>query len=100
MRTKDYRTNVAVVNLGTETATVLVQLYGSSGSRLGSPRTVTASPGRLTQETDSFTASGAGDQPIAYATLDVETAGALIWAYATVTDNGTNDSTIVPLIVP
>ena len=95
-----YRTNIGVVNLGAETVVVVLRLRGTSGEPLGSPRTVTVAPGRLVQETDVFTTSGAGAQPIAYATVDVQTQGGKAWGFASVIDGRTNDPTIVPLVIP
>jgi hypothetical protein len=95
-----YRTNIGVVNLGTEAVSVLLRLRGASGAAIGTPRTVSVAPGRLVQETDVFTTSGAGAQPIAYATVEVQTPGGKAWAFASVIDGRTNDPTIVPLVSP
>ena len=88
------------MNLGTETVSVLLSLRGESGAAIGTPRTVPVGPGRLVQETDVFTTSGAGAQPIAYATVEVQTPGGRAWAFASVIDGRTNDPTIVPLVIP
>jgi PKD repeat protein len=95
-----YRTNVGVVNLGTESVSVLLQLRGPSGEAVGSARRVIVPGGRLVQETDVFTTSGAGARQIAYAVVEVETPGGRAWAFASVIDGRTNDPTIVPLVLP
>jgi PKD repeat protein len=95
-----FRTNVGIVNLGTTTVTAFVKLWRSTGQQAGSTTRVTVSPGRFVQATDVFTTSGAGEQSPSYASVEVETAGGKVWAYASVIDNDTNDPTIVPLVVP
>jgi hypothetical protein len=37
--------------------------------------------------------------PIGYATIEVRTAGGMVWAYGSVVDNGTGDpTTILPFV--
>ena len=86
--------------LGTIAATVAVRLHGASGSRVGSETLMTIPAGGLLQATDVFATSGAGDQQIAFATLEVRTPGVRVWAYASVIDNATGDPTIVPMTLP
>jgi len=94
-----FRTNLGVVNLGTASATALVRLYGASGQQVGSPVSVTVSAGQLNQVNDIFGYAGAGSQGIAYATVEVETAGGRLWVYASVVDQNTGDPTTVPVMV-
>jgi hypothetical protein len=54
----------------------------------------------MVQENDIFLKSGAGEQTVAYATVDVETPGGSLFAFASVIDNATNDPTLIPLVVP
>jgi hypothetical protein len=56
--------------------------------------------GSLNQIVDAFDLAGAGDQDVAFATVEVTTPGAVIWAYASVIDNRTGDPSIVPLDIP
>lgn len=43
--------------------------------------------------------AGVGQCPIGYATVEVRTAGGLIWTYGSVVDNGTGDpTTILPFV--
>jgi hypothetical protein len=79
---------------------VAIHLFGAGGSRVGGETLLNVSAGGLVQATDVFSTSGAGDQEIAFATVEVRTAGGLAWAYASVIDNATGDPTIVPLAVP
>jgi hypothetical protein len=94
------RTNVGLTNLGTASATAAVRLVAANGTGLGSEKLVTLPPGGLVQLDDVFTACGAGDAAIAWARIEVRTAGAKVFAYASVIDNATSDPTIVPVIVP
>jgi PKD repeat protein len=95
-----YRTNVGVTNLGAATANVAIRLRGAGGSPVGSETLLTVPAGGFLQATDIFATSGAGDQEIAYATVEVRTPGGRFWAYASVIDNATGDPTIVPLTLP
>lgn len=95
-----YRTNIGVVNLGTASATVAIRLFGGTGAGIGSVRRLTIPAGGFAQETDVFTTSGAGDAAVAYATVEGETPGSRVWAFASVIDNATGDPTIVPLFLP
>jgi hypothetical protein len=99
-KSASYRTNIGVTNLGAVPVTVTIRLVGGGGAAVGSERSLTVSVGSLLQETDIFTKSGAGDQEIAYAVLEVKTAGGKAWAFASVIDNATGDPTIVPLFIP
>lgn len=95
-----FRTNVGVANLGTAALTARVRLFGAGGAAAGTAIDVTVPPGGLNQVVDPFGVAGAGDQDVAFATVEVTTAGGLAWAYASVIDNRTGDPTIVPVEVP
>jgi PKD repeat protein len=95
-----FRTNVAVANLGAAPATVRVQLHGADGTAIGSPRLLTAPANGMVQDNDIFRKSGAGDQVLAYATVEVETEGARVFAFASLIDNTTNDPTLIPVVIP
>ncbi len=95
-----FRTNVAVVNLGASPVTGRTQLRDGSGAPLGAARTWQAAPFRLVQENDIFSAAGVSEAAVAYATVEVLTAGGRVFAFASVIDNATNDPTLVSLVVP
>jgi PKD repeat protein len=99
-RSAAFRTNVAVANLGAVPATVRVQLRDGQGAALGSARLLTAPAFGMIQDNDIFVKSGAGDQALAYATVEVETAGARVTAFASLIDNTTNDPTLIPIVIP
>ena len=54
----------------------------------------------LVQENDPFSAAGVSEAAVAYATVEVLTAGGRVFAFASVIDNATNDPTLVSLVVP
>ncbi len=98
-RTASFRSNVGFANAGTFTTTVRLRLFGQGGVKLGE-KSLDVAAGRWTQLDDVFGTLGAGDADLAYATVEVLTEGAAVWAYAAVIDNATGDPTIVPAIVP
>jgi hypothetical protein len=95
-----FRTNIGVTNLGEVAASVTIRLRGRTGEALGEPLDLTVTRGSLNQIVDAFDLAGAGDQDVAFATVEVTTPGAVIWAYASVIDNRTGDPSIVPLDIP
>lgn len=96
-RTALFRTNVGVTNLGDTAASVTIRLRGKDSEILGEPVVQSVPPRGLVQVVDVFGAAGAGDRDLAWATLEVTTPGAPVWAYASVIDNRTGDPTIVPM---
>ncbi len=94
-----FRTNLGALNPGTAEVTVTVKLYSASGTQVGT-RTLTVPPGRWIQQDDIFGASGAGNQDLAYATVEVPTSGGRAWCYASVIDATTGDPTTIPVLIP
>ncbi len=95
-----FRTNLGLVNLGGSDGQARVTLYAASGEVLGTPLVLSVPGGQWIPVNDVFSRAGAGAQDLAYATVEVVTPGARVWAYASVVDNGTGDPTMIPLIVP
>ena len=93
-----FRTNVGVQNLGDASATVLVRVFDATGAQVGS-KSLTVAAGRWLQQNDIFAAASAGSQDIAYATVEVQTAGATVWAYGSVVDQATGDPTTIPVLL-
>ncbi len=94
-----FRTNIGVQNLGTATATVDVKLFGITGAQVGSTVTLTPAAGRYVQKDKIFEFAKSGTQDVAYATVEVKTSGARVWAYGSVVDNSTGDPTTVAVLV-
>lgn len=93
-----FRTNVGIQNLGETSCQVRVTLYSTSGAQVGSPVTETVGAWAWKQINDVVNRAGAGSADLAYAKVEVLTAGGKAWAYASVVDNVTDDPTTVPLM--
>jgi hypothetical protein len=92
-----FRTNVGVLNPGTEQARVTIRLFDASGQQLAS-RQRSLDPGVRIQLQEPFSRiAGRDDLDAAYASVEVRTGDGVI-AYASVTDNTTNDPTTVPMM--
>jgi PKD repeat protein len=98
-KTTAFRTNLGALNPGTAQITVAVKLFAASGNQVGS-KTLTVPAGRWIQQDDIFGSSGAGNQDLAYATVEVETEGGRAWCYASVIDGTTGDPTTIPVLTP
>lgn len=96
-RNPTFRTNVGLTNLGDAPADVTIRLRGMDAEALGKPVTVSVPAKGLLQVGDVFAAAAAGYHDLAWATVEVTTPGALVWAYASVVDNRTGDPTNIPL---
>lgn len=99
-KSSQYRTNAGFANLMSESITVELRLFDESGQALGKEVSVNLPPRGFIQVTDIFSAAGAGDSRLAYATVEVKTPGGKAGIYASVIDNDSNDPTIVPLSLP
>ena len=93
-----YRTNIGILNVGETDCTVAIKLYNAVGLQVGSAKTQTVGVSRYWQEDDAFAKWSAGQQEIAYATVEVTTAGGKVWAYGSVVDAVTGDPTTVPVL--
>jgi PKD repeat protein len=91
-----FRTNIGFQNLGSGSCTGTIKLYNAAGVQVGSTRTLTAAADKYIQDDDIFSKSGAGNQDVAYAVVEVTTSGGKAWFYASVIDSSTNDPTTVP----
>jgi len=94
-----FRTNIGVLNMGPEPATLRVELFDDSGVEIGAYEVEVAS-GQVYQEGRPFSARfGRSDIAGGYAVVSVE-AGSSIWAYASVIDAATGDPTTVAMKSP
>jgi PKD repeat protein len=95
-KNSDFRTNVGFQNLGAASCTGTIKLYNAAGAQVGSTRTLTAATEKYIQDDDVFAKAGAGNQDVAYAIVEVTTAGGKAWFYASVVDANTGDPTTIP----
>ena len=94
----DCRSNLGLVNLGKQPATVRIRLYDPTGTQIGQTlqRTI---PARGWKQIDKvLLVAGAGEQDLAYAIVEPVTTGAAIWAYGSVVDNLSGDPTTIPVV--
>lgn len=91
-----FRSNIGIVNTGTETAVLTVTLVDGSGTNLTS-YSVTLRPGEWKQDSRPFFAkAGQTSMDRGWASVTV-TSGSGVFAFASVVDNLTNDPTTVPM---
>jgi hypothetical protein len=98
-KTDEFRTNVGFVNLGESSCTVRIRLFNEDGDQVGSVVSSNAGAGRWQQENDIFNKAGVDSCDLCYATVEVVTVDGLIWAYASVVDNESDDPTTIPMFV-
>jgi hypothetical protein len=98
-KTPDFRCNVGFLNLGSSTCSVRVTLYSANGNQLGASMTTSVGAGQWKQINDVFGEAGVNQCELGYAIVEVLTADGLIWAYASVVDNRTDDPTTIPVFV-
>jgi len=91
-----YRCNIGVVNTGTQSATVLVELFDGAGSKLAD-YPVALAAGQWVQPTQPFlNVAGQTAMDRGYAKITVQS-GSGVFAFASVIDNITNDPTLVTM---
>jgi hypothetical protein len=98
-KTSVFRTNVGFMNHGSAACNVRIRLYSETGTQIGSTIDTSVPAMQWKQINDVFGEAGVGQCLIGYATVEVRTAGGMIWTYGSVVDNGTGDpTTILPFI--
>ena len=91
-----YRSNIGVVNVGSGSATVLVELFNGAGTKL-TDYTVSLAAGQWAQETQPFlNKAGQTAMDRGYARITVQS-GSGVFAFASVIDNLTNDPTTIAM---
>jgi hypothetical protein len=93
-----YRSNVGVLNLSGFEVTARIRLHDDTGTRVGASRDLTIPAHEYLQIDDVMTELGVGTLDLAYATIEVLTAGGRAWAYGSVVDNATGDPTTIPAL--
>ncbi len=97
--TTGFRTNIGVVNAGPHWAQVAIALYESDGTWLGT-RTMNLYAYQFQQMDRIFVGLAASGVDGGYALVSSDTPGAVLFAYASVIDNGTGDPIGVSAAVP
>lgn len=91
-----FRSNLGLVNLGSEVLSFRVRLYDMNGDQIGEDLQRNLPAHGWKQIDRVLVAAGAGEQELAYALIDVLSSGAEGWAYGSVVDNLTGDPTTIP----
>ncbi len=97
-RNGSFRSNVGVLNVGEEAASVEVRIFDSLGQQAGATLQRDIPAGRYWQWDDVLGPlyAGSGNLDSAYAVVKVLSAGGRVWSYGSVIDNTTGDPTTVP----
>lgn len=98
-KTTAFRSNVGVVNLGSEAVRVSVGLRDATGAPIGTTVFADLPPGGYWQWDDIFAPryTGAGARDLAYAVVEHVSGTAPVWLYGSVVDNATGDPTTIPV---
>jgi spore coat protein CotH len=95
-QTSVFRTNIGVLNMGSKTATVTIELFEGGGTSVGT-FTLSVPGGEMRQDNAPYSARfHRTDLVGGFATVTVA-AGKNVWAYASIVDNHTGDPTTVPM---
>jgi len=94
-----WRTNAGFLNLADVSANVRVTVFGADGSQLGEPITRTVPARGWLQVNDVVGATGDTTGTLAWASVEVTTPGASVWAYASVISSDSGDPITVPVTV-
>jgi hypothetical protein len=92
-----YRCNIGLVNTGTGSATVLVELFDGAGNKLTDYTVTPLAAGQWAQDTQPFkNRAGQTAMDRGYAKITVQS-GSGVFGFASVIDNITNDPTTVTM---
>jgi hypothetical protein len=94
-KTPAYRTNLGFQNVSKVACEVRATFHSPSGEAIGAPRTWKVGPERWLQQNDVLGSAGLGTTELAYAVVEVLTAGCRVWPYASVIDNRSGDPVTV-----
>ena len=98
-RTFQFRTNIGVINTGNKSCTVTVLFGDTEGWVIGDPITFSLAPGEWKQTNEALKKAGIGRADAAVALVQLNTAGAEVWAYGTVIDNSSGDPTALGVAI-
>ena len=91
-----FRSNLGVVNTGSDEARVRITMFDHDGTELASRRRRVAHGGRLQLQEPFLQIADRDDLTAGYASVEIE-AGEGIIVYGSVIDNATNDPTTIPM---
>jgi CubicO group peptidase (beta-lactamase class C family) len=91
-----FRSNLGVVNTGSDEARVRITMFDHDGTELASKRRRLEHGGRLQLQEPFLQFADRDDLTAGYASVAVEAGGGII-VYGSVIDNATNDPTTIPL---
>ncbi len=94
------RTNVGLLNLSDQQASVRVTVFGAAGQQLGDPISRTVPARQWVQINDVIGRTGDTTEALAWAKVEVTSPGASVWAYASVISNESGDPITVPVLTP
>jgi hypothetical protein len=92
-RTPDFRTNIGVINSSDTPCTVNIHIVNKDGYLIGTTLTLNLAAREWKQISAALEKAGIDYVNGAYAVVELQSAGATVWAYATVIDNATGDPT-------
>jgi subtilisin family serine protease len=98
-RSSQFRTNVGVINTGTKSCTVTIFFGNTNGYVIGDELSITLAPGEWKQINEALKKAGISSASTAIGVVQVQTAGATVWAYATVVDNSSGDPTALGMAI-
>jgi hypothetical protein len=98
-KSTQFRCNIGFVNLGGVTAMVRVKLFDETGTPIGNVVSGSVPSGRWMQINDVFAQANVQRCLVGYATVELTTPGASVWAYASVVDNESGDPTTIPISI-
>jgi subtilisin family serine protease len=98
-RNWQFRTNVGFINTGTKSCTVTIFFGNTNGYVIGEQLSITLAPGQWKQVNEVLKKAGVSSANAAIGFVQIETAGATVWAYATVVDNSSGDPTALGLAI-
>lgn len=99
-RSDDFRTNIGMVNMGSSTCRIRIQLYSAAGEALGSALSLSAAAGSWKQLNQVFVRAGVDACPAGFATVEITSPEGNAWVYASVVDNHTGDPMTIPATIP
>ncbi len=93
----EFRTSVGFLNLSAVPASVAVDFFEGSGSKIGPTLVANVPPLGWVQLNDVLAGVAAGGTGVVWGRVQVHSSGSKVWAYASVIDNVTGDPTTIAM---